>query len=63
MLLRNTTEEFDNEIVRKLLRYNNIPEEERDVVVSKLKELFEINDEILQTVDFRLLTSKYNNLS
>ena len=25
--------------------------------------IYKINDEILQTVDFRLLTSKYNNLS
>ena len=63
MLLRNTTEEFDEEVIRKLLRYNNIPESERATVINKLKDLYDINDEILHTVDFRLLTSKYEKFS
>ena len=59
LILRNVTEELDDEVIRKLLRYNNIPEEEKEFVIANLKELYKINDEILQTVDFRMLTSKY----
>ena len=43
LILRNVTEELDDEVIRKLLRYNNIPEEEKEFVIANLKELYKIN--------------------
>lgn len=63
LILRNTTLEYNEEIINILLRYNNIPEEEKETVRNKIKELYDINDEILQTVNFKMLTSRFDRLN
>lgn len=63
LILRKTAEGYDENIIDRLLYLKNIDPKEIDKIKSKLKELYSVNDEILDTVNFEILTSKYDNLS
>lgn len=61
-ILRKLYTEYNEEIVNRLLELNNIKEDKKNEIKNKLKELFEINEEILETVNFKLLTNKYREI-
>lgn len=63
LILRKTTTEYDEKVIDRLLYLKNINPKEIEKVKTKLKELYEVNDEILDTVNFEILTSRYDNLS
>ena len=62
IVLRLTTTAYDDATVDTIMRLENIDLTEAGKIKTRLRELFNVNDEILQTVDFRLLTDKYRRL-
>ena len=62
VIFRLTTTSYDEHVVDAIMQLENVDISESDKIKSRLKNLFNINDEILQTVDFKILTDKYSRL-
>lgn len=63
LILRKTTVRYNDRVIDRLLFLKNIDEKEKKFVKLKLRSLYHINDEILETVNFEMLTSKYDDLA
>ena len=61
-ILRNITTSYDERTIDYLLKMERINPAERENIKRRLKDLFDVNDEILSDVNFQLLTDKYGRL-
>ncbi|MBQ3408060.1 MAG: hypothetical protein IJH12_02500 [Clostridia bacterium] len=62
IILRLTTTTYDEHAIDRIMQAEKINGADRGKIKRRVEELFNVNDEILQTVDFRLLTDKYMRL-
>lgn len=62
VILRLTTQSYDENTVDRIMQMEKVQSSERAKIKERVKELFDVNDEILQTVDFRILTDRYRRL-
>ena len=62
IILRNITLTYDESTVDRIMRLENVSKVDGEKIKPRLRELFNVNDEILQTVNFQILTDKYRRL-
>lgn len=62
IILRNITLEYNESTVERIMRLENVSKSDVEKIKPRLKELFNVNDEILQTVNFKILTDRYRRL-
>lgn len=62
LFLKLTTTEYDERTINQIFQLENVNTADRPKIKARLQELFNVNDEILQTVDFRILTDRYSRL-
>ena len=62
MVLRKTTKGYDEAVVNRIMDIEKVNTADRDVIKSRLKKLANVNEDILSTVNFRMLVSKYARL-
>lgn len=63
LLLRKTTFNYDESNIDKILSLENIEKSARNKIKSKLKNLLNVNEDLLETVNFNLLTDKYEGIA
>lgn len=62
VILRNLTQTYNPSVIDRIMDIEKVNKSEREKIHSRLRDLFNVNDEILQTVNFKLLTDKYRRL-
>lgn len=62
IILRGTSIAYDDAVVTKIMDMEGINISDRNHIKKSLQELFNVNEEILQTVNFSILKKKYDRL-
>lgn len=62
VILRGTTREYDDAVITKIMDMEGTRVSDRNHIKTSLQELFNVNEEILQTVNFDILKKRYNGL-
>lgn len=62
IILRNTTFSYDESIINNIMNIEKVGVAERENIKKALKKLYNVNKEILETVNLKILTSKYARL-